>query len=1847
MSRKKQHLRIAAMFCLISFLQSLILPSVALALTSGPTSPETTSFEPVDATDMVNLATGNFTYNIPLLEVPGPEGGYPLSLAYHGGIKPLSDASWAGLGWSLSPGAINRIVNGWPDDHKNIERTVTDYWSGGSTTSFSVGVGVGIPNTGVSVGLDLSISHDTYRGFGGDVGLSVSLGPGKYLKGIGNTGGRGLGLSFGVSAGSSGFGANAGLGYTTKSGQTLGLRGSVHTAGSPSLGVSASMSRVTVGANLSSRGLKPSLSVAGISMNAVNNKMGKISTSSFGFGIPIPVAPLVWINIGFNYRRYWMLEKDQVETYGTLYAKDSYTWSEPYNNSINSRGPTDESMDSYALLEPGLTGTTGNPDKQLGGSFPNYDAYQVSGQGVSGSMQPYIFENASLFRQRVDKVDSDGDVEGIVTNFGIDKKITRTPNFRFVNDFSNMTDMGNLTSSNFSFSNNSNLFSASTYTTPTAQSNTPSGEGYPTGFYNTTSESHLAGSKHIETYTNKEIANAIQYGQSVSGLKQYKNLSASERRNFVVGNDNIEDQVGAYTVTNESGVTYHYTLPVYTYDEFIESYRPNTGQGVSRNSQDNPHPYAYTWLLTAITGPDYVDRGGGSTGDSADGIVDDNDWGYWVNFSYGKWTDTYQWRTPGIGKHNDIYNKVEHYSSGKKQIYYLDAIKTRSHTALFVKEIRNDGKGVSSLTSGGFGTGTQANTTKYCSVICDPPNGSPYNSGSSCLQKFSAKGTVTSVMKLNEILLFKNSDFNGNDSGLNTLRSDGPETYSQTLSHTYTKGATCGHSICQGDIPSTSCSAPSPWQKKYHYEEKVIDAADMSANTTLVNKAIRRIQLNTDYSLAPNTANSFSNSTVYQNSPSIPSTKTGKLTLNSVTFKGENNTTVMPPVNFYYDDPNPPTRNWEIASFGLRIFGNPGLFENTIVKFSSGGTDYYLRVKDRFTASIGNEVYFYEVIGANSPSVGLSGSGLHKTKNPPASNSKFDYWGYYKLDFEGASSESTTSKERKPTTESSKQIDVWSLREVETSLGARIKVDYGHKEISNNVLKYDKDVYNIQSIDGPGYTSPMAYGGSFTADIGFFGSVNLNDAFSVNQTVGIMYPATYSMDSNFSGTTNDNIWTVEKRSGTITAINSNTITVNVNFDSYPEYICSNSASLPVLGQPVYTYIGEFGYIETTNNGEMSIGDGLQVNAITVEQSSGDERTTHYDYAGGTTTYEPIGFKEQTPSYSTNNYGGPCQYTWYSNNYLNNLFEDLFSIAREVPGPSTMYEYAEVSESVNGNAVPGKRKYHFQVFESNMVKYVTNGGYNFPSGMKTKVVTLHNKTSQIGNLLSMETYNGEDHLMTKSTHNFVDPNHSVSSTEYENDYDNQGVIEQAFNEIRFTYGGTFSTLGWSVMSKRIDYPSILKSTVEYSEGVELTTYNRKYDFYSGEPIEIETEDGYGLHYLTRTIPAYRKYAQMGPRSNTWDNKNMLLQNTGTYAYRSNGNGVTIGNPISASVTTWNRDWKYRQLDGNDYVDFNSVDYRKVWRAHKSYVFKDEINPDGTLKNWSNNTTDFNWSPSATLAAQWLKTGEVTRYDRHSKAIEERNVDGTYSGVKMGYDETLPIVTASPAKYVEFAYSGAEDHIGSPNYFGGEVRGPSPSSVDNTKAHTGDNSIRLNSGTRYGFNYKVPVRTYNSSALPGDAERKKYEARVWIHESNISTSFNYLYCHYKDHNDQTLLWEGAKISDPTTIKAGEWYLLRLPIEVDNSSALLFCKKIEIGTWVPSSAGNTYLDDFRFAPVDAAITSYVYDKKTDRVTYMLDQEHLFTEYEYDPAGRLVRVYRETTENPTGKRLVSENEYHYKRPY
>jgi hypothetical protein len=86
-----------------------------------------------------------------------------------------------------------------------------------------------------------------------------------------------------------------------------------------------------------------------------------------------------------------------------------------------------------------------------------------------------------------------------------------------------------------------------------------------------------------------------------------------------------------------------------------------------------------------------------------------------------------------------------------------------------------------------------------------------------------------------------------------------------------------------------------------------------------------------------------------------------------------------------------------------------------------------------------------------------------------------------------------------------------------------------------------------------------------------------------------------------------------------------------------------------------------------------------------------------------------------------------------------------------------------------------------------------------------------------------------------------------------------------------------------------------------------------------------------------------------------------------------------------------------------------------------------------------------------------------------------------------------------------------------------------------------------------------------------------------------------------------------------------------------------RVEI--WCEADAGTTYFDDFRVHPVDAGMSSYVYNA-WDELTHILDKNNLYTEYRYDEIGRLKSTHKETFQTSYGNygvAKISETVYNY----
>ncbi|TGE17545.1 RHS repeat domain-containing protein [Hymenobacter elongatus] len=1814
-----------ASFLLLEVVTQLVAPAASYALTSGPTVPEATSFEPVDTTDMVDLASGDFTYNIPLLEVPGPEGGYPLALSYHAGIQPNEEASWVGLGWSLNPGAINRNVNGFADDHENITQTRRDYWSGGQTSTTSVGVTVGIPGTPASVSFGLSFSQDTYRGFGVGtnigIGSSFEMGPASigasasvYTDGYGNSGaGVGVGVSvavagnvsasLGVSASTSGgFGVNAGLGYSDKA---------------------SKMSASILGVSMNSGSSTPSLSVGGGSAMVESGRAGIIQTevSSFGVSIPFPGGS---VNLRQSDVRYWSDETVDVLASGSIYFPKQFT-PNVWNSSTSSYTFDNKAFDTYRLSDPENANIYEHPDPNwlLGGSFADYDNYMVSGQGIAGSMRPYVYQ-AALYSQN--KVVPNVSSRHHIIDYPLPWD-NKPAFFRFENDFSNQyrqTSTGTLTSGPYSYGGQN--YDDVRYN---FDNQAQHGENNTLGY--DASNDRIAGSKSIEYYTNQQIK---------SGIAKVTGFIDQSAKGFARDNNS---QIGGFSVTNASGVTYHYALPVYSFNELFYMQKVgSSGSNLTYNRLSKPQKYAYTWYLTAVTGPDYVDI-------NNDGLAGQGDWGYWAVFNYGKWSTDYKWRNPSEGYHRDADASFESYSKGMKELYYLNSVATRTHTALFVKSFRADGKGAAD------GNGGSRPFAVTPAIGCTPTG------GGGCRDPYWRCAYPAIQLKLDKVITLKNEDVPANVENQATTYNINNVAYSSNGVSFSTSG-------------------------RRFLGENILDVADVASLSSITVKSINSTVFSYNYSLSPGTVNSWDETGTFYTSSDLSSPSTsvsntpplfGKLTLNQIQTFGLGGNGAMPPTKFGYELSQEEKSSTSITvgevinSKGYVMLGDENPFrEGDLLEFIANGR----RVCCALVKSEGGIHYLARYIGYSPPSGTYTAS---LTKNPPYSKDNYDMWGMFKSDFNTDLTSLSGFDEtmgRATSEVSAKSTDVWSLRSIQTPLGAILKVKYEGDKYQAKLLK------RPNMIAGFGYGQAASTGNHTPASstgriaLGNRLVVPASSVFKVGQRVmisGLFTPNDPSR--NFRG-----VYDVPV---TITQIED----LNSSLGSNIIYVRDDTGQLwqPATNIPrQQLYLGHVKLSESNNN---NYGGGLRVQNISVS-TFGLDKTTRYNYENnelpsGVTSYEPGSYLPVNEAdfagyISASTHGGMNSNEMssaraaasttakaYKINYYSTL-PTLLSLTRILPAPGVMYEYVTVRDEIKRaneteKILPQTTVYQFEVIKPNMVSLLpvtyTSGAAptsSKPYRVMTREVAIHDFTTRVGRLKRRTSYYSTDesgrtsasgknlvklsetvnhYLHDEFTNAGIGANVTLNSSGYTaklGQYGYIGMVQETFADSRKTQipGNEFQYDRKVIMSSRKTYPVILTgtTTTDYKTNTSVTTENRQFDFLSGEVTSMLTTDSYGNRMLSESTPAYRKYPTLGPKMGANGNRNMLTQSAGSAQFKVDAQGNKQG-LLSATAQTWSTSVPVlgTAVFNPEYRDVQT----SVWRPQATYSWL-PINStiDGlTPLTGAGAYTDFF---TGGAVAPWKKTSQVTLYDVFSAALEATDINGKYAATKKGYDRSRVLLSGAPASYNELAYTGLED-VGSvsetinggikavwPDWATSDAAIETDASQTTTIVHTGIKSLLLKP-QKHGMSYDVPIASVQTA--------KAYRASVWSNRPEAQLYY------WVDGVERSI------VSGNTQKQANGWYLLELTIPPIGAGH----QTLRVGCYNSSPTTNVYLDDFRFQPIDAQTTAYVYDKHTGKVTHLLDNNNLYTRYEYDAAGRLTKTYRETFKYQP--KLVNEVAYQY----
>ncbi|MFT5821468.1 MAG: hypothetical protein ACI8ZM_002721 [Crocinitomix sp.] len=735
LERKNSFLKKMAIFMVFNMVFEIVAPTAAMALTSGPSSPEFGSFEPVATNNMVDPFSGDFTYNLPVLMVPGTNGGgYPISLSYHSGTTGEQEASWVGHGWTLNPGAINRGKQGFPDDwngetvknhNKAIPNITLTAGINGGTEIFSNG----LETIGIDASLNASITYNNYKGFGYSTGAGLSLN-----KGLVSTG-------FNITDGQHSFSLRVDpwklLGRSKKNKKDIDKERDDELSNyDPTNPFSAQiMSNIyksyekVKNQKLKSGGVYGIVSLSGgQKANQISNYEGGAFNFSMGFFAPVSPLP-AGLQYGFS-GSVAVQENVPVTTnavYGNQYVRNAYS----NDNNL---------MDYYTEKQHNYE----NNDVFLGIPHALTDQYLVSGEGISGAFRMH---HKAIGQYRPNQIKSEIEIGNLGFEFagganndlggnaGVGYHVYKQQGwelhdgeelfsgneegvFRFASDLGGHVEFDNdEIKESAELYKNSGVPGFKKFTADVAGIDQRVNSNSSTGSYDIGASSYIG----HNTFEEKNLT---------SGTVHYRSYEKSEHIEEFIHYDEPElgDQIAELSVKNKNGESYNYGLPVFARNEkdisigltgitpapiVQNGYMVYADADVSTaqnredlkiiQGQEREAPYVTSYLLTSINEPNYIDR-------TNDGPTED-DFGGYTKFEYtqaygseggdqksklddGNW---YDWRYPYAGLYydrgrlSDKKDDLGTYSSGEKEVYYLENIETKTHIAVFETSARMDG----------------------------------------------------------------------------------------------------------------------------------------------------------------------------------------------------------------------------------------------------------------------------------------------------------------------------------------------------------------------------------------------------------------------------------------------------------------------------------------------------------------------------------------------------------------------------------------------------------------------------------------------------------------------------------------------------------------------------------------------------------------------------------------------------------------------------------------------------------------------------------------------------------------------------------------------------------------------------------------------------------------------------------------------------------------------------------------------------------------------------------------------------------------------------------------------------
>jgi len=734
--RKSRSAKFIAAFLSFNMILGIFEPFQGFALTGGPSQPEVESFEPVGTTEMVDIFSGDFVYNIPLVDV----GGYPVNLSYHSGVSMDQEASCVGLGWNINPGVINRNMRGLPDDFSGTEHITQEMnIKPNKTWGLTGGVGAELFGLGEYLGSNMSFSlgikYNNYYGlsFEQTFGLGMTIGKPGSSPMTAN-------LGFNINSNNEdGITVVPSLSYSTKLFKTgnisiEGFSGHLSTSYNTREGLKslsfgnsiAKMNDINASAGISSslNFVTPTY-VPKITMPMENyclSLSAKIGGDLVGFDGTVDVS-------GF-YSKNSLREKVlDYPAYGYLFSKNIIR-DDQYLLDFNREKDIPFSENTPCLPVTNFT----------------YDTYSISGQGVGGMFRPYRNDVGYIGDHTVWNTNISHSIGGEISTgniFHAGLDMTETS----VESESGMWSESNEAIDYLQFlqSSDDERFCFKLVGEKTGVTDLPADNFDLDGDCTTPPDplmiklSDQGAGTDYEVIADNLLIPSPTYTQciSLSGTSQERDdrqkrnthisyLSVREAQAGLALQPSLysslpsevstthRNQIAEITVNQPDGARYIYGLPAYNTTQHEVTFNVGSNQsscegglvpynpGVDNsknntNGRDNYYnrtitpPYAHSYLLTAVLSPDYVDNDG-NEGPTYGDI------GTYTKFIYEETAD-YDWRVPydenmanyDQGFVTDVGDQKGSYVYGQKNLYYLSQIRTRTHVAVFEYSDRLDG----------------------------------------------------------------------------------------------------------------------------------------------------------------------------------------------------------------------------------------------------------------------------------------------------------------------------------------------------------------------------------------------------------------------------------------------------------------------------------------------------------------------------------------------------------------------------------------------------------------------------------------------------------------------------------------------------------------------------------------------------------------------------------------------------------------------------------------------------------------------------------------------------------------------------------------------------------------------------------------------------------------------------------------------------------------------------------------------------------------------------------------------------------------------------------------------------